>query len=485
MFMMIPMISTIPTIPAIDWLDAFVGLGIGIVLGGAVMAVLMVVRRHQAQTLLSNAQTRHELLEEQLKRYVGEIEQVRRDLEETNERREEAERTIAKLGEQLSAARAKFDEQVKAQDELKVAFRAVGAEALAANNQQFIELAKRTFETLMTEAKGDVEKKQQAIDTLLTPIRELLEKHHSALGEIEQKRQVAYRGLEEQIKQIAASHDKLGAETNRLVTALRRPEQRGRWGEMQLRNVVELAGMTLHCDFETQPTVRDENDGVQRPDMIVHLPGGGEIIVDAKVAIDAYLDALQPTDDCTPLLERHAKQVQAHCKKLASKRYWEQFERTPKLVVMFMPLESALTAALDVRPELHGEAMKDHVLIATPTLLVALLRAIAYGWQQDDIAANAREISKAGDELYGRLARFVQYFEEIGGDLEKARKTYNQALGSLERRVLPSVRRLKELHATTDAEVLAPPPVEIETRRITSPELRAVRDGGEPLFEDD
>jgi DNA recombination protein RmuC len=254
------------------------------------------------------------------------------------------------------------------------------------------------------------------------------------------------------------------------VTALRRPEQRGRWGEMQLRNVVELAGMSRYCDFEEQvqtddPSTRD------RPDMTVHMPGEGVIVVDSKVALDAYLDSLQPEADREALLRAHAGQVEAHYKKLSSKRYWEQFARTPKLVVMFMPLESALVAALEMRPNLHSDAMANHVLIATPTLLVALLRAIAYGWQQEDVAANARQISETGRELYERLATFAGHFERIGKGLGRATDAYNSAVGSLERMVLPSSRKLKELHATTSEDISAPTQVEIETRQITAGEL--------------
>ena len=411
------------------WLDALIGLGIGILLGAAGAAWLGLLKRNRLETDLHNACGRVELLEEERRSRVAD------------------------------------------EGRLKDTLGGLGAGALRANNQQFLDLARKTFDAVITEARGDVEQRKQAIDSMIKPINALLEKHNTAVTEIEKRRAVAYRGLEEQIKAIAASHEKLGLETSKLVAALHRPEQRGRWGEMQLRNAVELAGMTAHCDFTEQPQT-DDPDSRDRPDMIVHLPGDGVIIVDSKVAIDAYLDSLPPEADRQAALQRHAEQVETHVRKLAAKRYWKQFERTPKLVVMFMPLESALTAALEIKPDLHAAAMQDHVLIATPILVVALLRAIAYGWQQEDIAANAREIAMVGSELYERVKTFVGHFEDVGARLSKAGDCYNKAVGSLEGRVLPSARKLKELHATTQPAIGKPALVEIEPRPITAPELK-------------
>ncbi len=418
------------------WLDVLAGLMIGTILGGATVAAIMLHRRAKLDAQLANARAKAELLDEHL--------QIR----------------------------------AKDEDRLKQAFTALGAEALRANNEQFVELAKRTFETVVVETRGDAERRRQAVENLIKPINALLEKQNSAVGEIEKKREVAYRGLEEQIKAIAASHEKLGTETSRLVAALRRPEQRGRWGEMQLQNTVELAGMTAHCDFTSQPQT-DDPETRDRPDMVVHIPGGGRIIVDAKVALDAYLEALEPGADHAALVQRHANQVVEHYRHLASKQYWNQFERTPKLVVMFMPLESAMTAALEVQPDLHAEAMKHHVLIATPTLLVAMLRAIAYGWQQEDVAANAQQIARVGDELYKRLSLFAKRFTRIGAGIDDAREAYNAAVGTLENRVLASTRELKRLHATTEAEIEPPRRLEVETRPITAAELKPPASGSE------
>jgi DNA recombination protein RmuC len=412
----------------IDWLDALVGLVIGFLLGGMALGVYTLIRRGQLAVELSNARTRAELLDQRI--------------------RQQAE-----------------DEQRH-----QAIFKALGADVLKANSEQLNALATATLKAVLAEAKGDAEQRKHAVEGLVKPVRELLEKHAQAVTEIERKREVAYRGLEEQIKAIAASHQQLGEQTQRLVAALRRPEQRGRWGELQLRNAVELAGMTSHCDFVEQPQTEDPTTQ-DRPDMIVKLPGGGVIVVDAKVALDAYLDSISADGDRDAALARHADQVAGHFRKLAARQYWDQFERTPKLVVMFMPIESALTAALELKPDLHAEAMRRQVLIASPTLLVAMLRAVAYGWQQEDLAANARRIAQAGSELYDRLARFVEHLTGVGKALNRAGGAYDDAVGSLEKRVLPSARELRELHATTKGPVEVPPTVQIETRRITAAEL--------------
>jgi DNA recombination protein RmuC len=456
-----------------EWL---IGIVIGLLAGAAVAAAWLGMRKAASQSEIASLRARAQLLDQQIQTHATENQRMRDELNAVQHKREAAERLAAVTSEQLSAKQKQFEEQrqllADAEKKLSDSFAALGAKALQVNNEQFMTLAKKTFEALMTEAKGDVEKKQQAIDNLIKPIKELLEKQNTAVGEIEKKRETAYVRLDEQIKAISIAHEKLGSETTKLVKALRRPEQRGRWGEMQLRNAVEMAGMTEHCDFAEQVTL-EGSEGVLRPDMIVKLPGGGVIMVDAKVAIDAYLDALENENDRAALLQRHASQVETHCRGLSKKGYW-QLDRTPKVVVMFMPLESALIAALEVNPELQSDAMKQNVLIATPTLLVAMLRAVAYGWQQDALARNADEIKKVGGELYERMKKFVESLESVGDKIGAAASAYNKTIGSLEARVLPSARKLKELHATTDAEIDSPPAIEIEVRPIIAPELRAL-----------
>ncbi|UCD74536.1 MAG: DNA recombination protein RmuC [Phycisphaerales bacterium] len=452
-----------------EWVLGIIGLAAGAVLGAAGAGIWLLVKGGRVRAELADVRGRAKHLQEQTEQQAAEIGEIRAEAAEINERREAAERQVATQEERVRALE-------EAEQRLKETFLATGTEALQANSEEFLKLAKTAFASLMTEAKGDVEKKQQAIDSLVKPIRELLEKQNAAVGEIEKKRDVAYEGIREQIRQIIESNEKLGRGTERLVTALRRPEQRGRWGEMQLRNTVELAGMKEHCDFDEQaqtddPATRD------RPDMTVHVPGGGVIVVDSKVALEAYLDAIQPDADRESQLKRHAEHVERHYKGLASKRYWEQFEKTPKLVVMFMPIESALTAALEVKPDLHADAMQNHVLIATPTVLMAVLLAVAYGWQQEDVARNAREISQVGRELYDRLSVFVSHFEKIGGGLKRASDAYDNAVGSLESRILPSSRKLKELHATTEDEISSPGQIRIMARKITAGELKPLSRG--------
>ena len=445
-----------------EWLLSIFGLVLGGALGAAATALWCASRRTAVQQELANARTRSQIVDDQIQRHLDEIGQLQIRSAELNAKREAAERQTAVLHEQLAAKQRQFDEQKRllddAEKKLTDVFKAAGADALRVNNVQFLELARETFGKLMKEASGDVEKKQLAIDALVKPIKELLEKHNTAVGEIEKKRETAYARLDEQIKAIATSHDGLRNETGKLVSALRRPEQRGRWGEMQLRNAVELAGMTEHCDFDEQVTVW-KGDESQRPDMLVKMPGGGRIVVDSKVALDAYLDSIQqPEADRAALLDRHARHVAEHVRKLSEKQYWKQFEHAPEWVVMFMPLQA--------------HAMQQHVLIATPTLLVALLASIACGWQREHVAANAREISRTGQELYERLAKFTESFEKIGDHLSRSSAAYNSAVGSLEGRVLPSARKLKDLHATNDGEIESPPMIDVEIRPVIAAELK-------------
>lgn len=442
-----------------DMLYALFGI-FGLLLG-AVAAGAAVWVRLGGQ--LASTLERNRLLNAQSEVLAQEVSDARQEARKEAEARHEAERQAAMLEEQVKSRQQQFEEQrqllEEAEKKLLAVFDATGARLLQSNTDRFLQQAEKSF------------------DEKAKPIRELLDAQKKAVEEIERKRETAYVRLDEQIKNIAASHDQLNTETGRLVAALRRPEQRGRWGEMQLRNVVELAGMTEHCDFREQvqtddPTTRD------RPDMTVRLPGGGEIVVDSKVSLDAYLNSIDPDADRAAELQRHARQVETHVRNLASKAYWKQFKHTPRLVVMFMPLESALYAALEVKPNLHADAMHQDVLIATPTLLVAMMRAIAYGWQQEVVAENAREIANVGRDLYERLATFANHFARIGKGLENASKSYNSAIGSMERNLLPGARRLRDLRATADKQIDAPQPVEVEVRQVTAGELRPAGGNG-------
>jgi DNA recombination protein RmuC len=440
-----------------DFVSMMIGAVVGAALGAAGLFVWHLKCVARVSEEAAGLRTRNDVLSEQSTCLAEEASTARQDTAEMSARREEAEKQAERLTERLRERDRQFAEQQKILEEAKTAltdaFKVHSAVALKDNREQF-----------MTQA-----------EERLKPIKELLEKHNVAVSDIEKKREVAYKGLEEQIKFIATANEKLTSETGRLVSALRRPEQRGRWGEMQLRNVVELAGMTEHCDFCEQAQTDDPSTR-DRPDMIVRLPGDAVIVVDSKVSLDAYLNSIQPDCDRAAELQRHARQVENHVRKLASTTYWNQFERTPKLVVMFMPLESALMASLEVKPDLHADAMRQNVLIATPTLLVATLRAIAYGWQQEAIALNARQIAATASELYDRLRTFTEHFTRIGKGLEAANKCYNAAVGSLERNLLPGARKMRDLQATTDGEIEAPLQIEIDVRDITAPELRTLPD---------
>jgi DNA recombination protein RmuC len=315
-------------------------------------------------------------------------------------------------------------------------------------------------------AAADLEKRQQAVEHMVEPIAESLGEIGSRLEQLEVSRREAYAGLSQQVRSLNESQELLRDQTGNLVTALRNPQARGRWGEMQLRRVVEMAGMLPHCDFEEQSTVNTE-DGRIRPDVIVHLPGSKTVVVDAKVALDAYLAAVEESDDvqCKAKLVQHARQVRTHVDKLAAKSYWTQFSDAPDFVVLFVPGDSLLGAALEHDPGLMEYAVANKVLLATPVTLIALLRAVAYGWQQEALADNARQIADVGREMQDRVLTFVKHFGKVGRSLDRAVEAYNDAAGSLEHRVLVQTRRFTELEVN-DTDIPAPAPIDKRARSL-------------------
>jgi len=360
------------------------------------------------------------------------------------------------------------------QAQLREAFQALSAGALERNNEQFLQLAKTSFETLQAQAKGDLELRNKAVEGLVTPLKESLDKLQQHNRELERARHQAYGGLTEQVKNLMAAQEKLNTETGKLVTALRAPQGRGRWGEMQLRRVVEMAGMLDHVDFREQQSVSTE-EGRLQPDLIVNLPGGKQVVVDAKTPLLAYLEAVEAEDEelRTAKLREHAAQVKTHVKKLSAKAYWEQFPSAPEFVVMFLPGESFFSAALEQDPELIELGAQQRVILATPTTLIALLRAVAYGWRQERITENAERISELGRSLYERLAIMTEHFQKVGGSLQRATKAYNDTIGTLERNVLSAGRRFTELGVVSKRELQVLEPVEGSVREIQAKELLA------------
>jgi DNA recombination protein RmuC len=408
-------------------------------------------------------------MNQQKQKEKAELDELRNNLMNERSARVKAETEAKESRKRLEDEKKLLND---AKEKLINVFKATASDTLGNSNREFLKLARENFDKILTEAKGDLGKRQEAISGLVKPLSESLKQFEEHVREIEKDRKGAYSGIEEHLKILTETQQQLKKETGNLVTALRTPQVRGRWGELTMKRVVELAGMSEHCDFTEQVSAQSE-DGRIKPDMIVHLPSDREIVVDAKVSLDAYLEApyAGTEKERNSCLETHARQIRAHMKSLGSKSYWNQFEKAPEFVVMFIPGESFLATAAHHDHKLIEDGMEKRVVIATPTTLIALLRAVAYGWNQKRIEENAQKIKDLGRHLYERMRTLVDHIVDIGKGLGKANESYNNAVGSIELRILPAARRFRELGVTTGDEIQILDATNTTLREPNIPEL--------------
>ncbi len=444
---------------------------------GAFIGYLLAERRGRSES--ANLKTAVATTDQRCVDLTSRLQTEAAQTENLRDKLSEADKSAAALSAQLVATQQNFVEQRKllddAYNQLRQSFASVSAEALAKNNEAFLHLAKERFTTLSTEAAGSLEQRKTAIEGLLKPMQELLTGYQTRLGEVEKSRVESYSMLREQLGSLSEIQRTLNTQTNQLVSALRRPSTRGQWGEITLRRLVELAGMSNRCDFCEQTSVEND-DGRQRPDMIVNLPGDRQVIIDCKAVLEGFIDASAAADEDQRKLhlQRHAQQVRSRVRDLSGKSYWSQFSRSPEFVVMFLPGEAFLYAAVEQDNSIIEDALKNHVIISTPTTLIALLKAIEFGWRQEEVSINAEEIRKHGKDLYDRIVTLMSHFARLGSTLDNAVAQYNQTVGSMESRVLVSARRMAELGARSDKEIPEAQAIDTRARQLTAALLPTV-----------
>lgn len=440
---------------------------------GALVAWLVTGKRLASlyETQIRDASNRAAAAEATAAGLRGQDDQLRQELQGLRERLASEQQTRAAALASLEAERKNLEEQRallrEAQTQLAGTFEALAGKVLGQQSESFLQLARENLGALLAESKGDLSTRQEAIAGLVQPLKDAVARYEQELNQIEASRKEAYGSLKQHLTQLSDTHAQLQRETANLVTALRKPQVRGRWGEVTLRRLAELAGMVDRCDFYEQQSVTSE-ERLVRPDMLVHLPGDRLIIVDSKVALDAYLDAVEASTDETKQqhLSRHAAQVRRHMEQLGSKAYWDLLTKAPEFVVLFLPGDPFLGAAVEKDPTLIEDGMRRRVVIATPNTLIALLLAVYHGWRQEEIAKNAELISELGKQVYKRVGTLWEHLDTLRNSLDRSVEAWNRVVGSLEHQVLPSVRRFRDLKATSAAEIPQLEPVERTTRAL-------------------